>query len=64
MTETTDTYGGTSPGVTPDQGEPRAITEKKAYRTPRLRAYGDVRSMTLGGSRVVGDSGSPLRRNA
>ncbi len=63
-TAKTDIDGDAPHEVAPDQGEPGAIAAKKKYRTPRLRDYGDVRSMTLGGSDAVGDSGSALRRNA
>jgi hypothetical protein len=32
---------------------------RKIYRTPHLVCFGDVRSVTLGGSPGGGDSGSP-----
>lgn len=42
---------------------PRALAETpartgtKTYRLPRLSAYGDLRTLTLGGSPGMGDSG-------
>lgn len=35
-------------------------TPKRPYRSPRLETLGDVRSLTLGGSPGVGDSGDPF----
>ncbi len=32
------------------------------YQSPRLEAFGDVRGLTLGGSKVPSDSGTALRR--
>lgn len=37
---------------------------KKTYRSPCLIKLGDIRSITLGGSQVVSDSATALRRNA
>lgn len=36
---------------------------KKAYRAPRLSVLGDLRGITLGGSAVISDSATSLRRN-
>ena len=36
---------------------------RKPYHSPHLMKFGDVRSITLGGSDVVSDSGSSLRRS-
>ena len=32
---------------------------KRPYSTPRLTCYGDVRTMTMGGSPGITDSGTP-----
>lgn len=37
----------------------RVLDERRDYVPPQLRALGDVRSLTLGGSLGTGDSGSP-----
>lgn len=34
--------------------------ERKPYSAPRLELYGDIRSLTLGGSPGTGDSGGQL----
>ena len=44
-----------------DECRPRRSPEpirKKAYSRPRLWHYGDLRSLTLGGSPGTGDSGA------
>ena len=43
------------------QAAPRpAGAAVKTYRRPRLIAYGDLRSLTLGGSPGMGDSGGTV----
>ncbi len=37
-----------------------AAAAGKVYRRPRLIAYGDLRTLTLGGSPGMGDSGSTV----
>ena len=39
-----------------------ALPRRKPYRTPRLEALGDLRSLTLGGSIGSGESGNPVRK--
>jgi hypothetical protein len=34
--------------------------KRKPYSAPKLELYGDIRSLTLGGSPGSGDSGGPL----
>lgn len=36
---------------------------RKPYHSPRLMKFGDIRSITLGGSDVLSDSATSLRRN-
>jgi hypothetical protein len=41
---------------------PKTETVRKPYRKPRLESLGDLRSLTLGGSIGIGESGSPPRK--
>lgn len=45
--------------TTAPEPAPPAIP-KRPYRRPRLEILGDLRSLTLGGSPGVGDSGDPF----
>lgn len=36
---------------------PEPTSARKGYRPPRLSVYGDLRTLTLGGSPGMGDSG-------
>jgi hypothetical protein len=38
------------------------IEPRKTYSPPKLEEYGDVRELTLGPSKGVGDSTNPLTR--
>ncbi len=38
--------------------DPARISERARYESPVLRALGDIREITLGGSLGTGDSGS------
>jgi len=40
------------------RGTESAGGNRKTYRRPRLTVYGDLRTLTLGGSLGVGDSGN------
>lgn len=42
-------------------GQPKLT--KKAYRSPVLSVYGDVRRLTGGGGGILGDSGGLMTRN-
>lgn len=37
----------------------RSTVAKKPYATPRLTTYGDLRTLTLGPSPGIGESGNP-----
>lgn len=47
--------------ASPETGE--APIERRAYAPPVLSRFGDVRSVTLGGSRGGGDSGNVFSEN-
>ncbi|MCP4200546.1 MAG: lasso RiPP family leader peptide-containing protein [bacterium] len=40
-----------------------ARSEKRRYKSPRLERHGDLRTLTLGGSPGVGDSGDMFSQN-
>ena len=46
-----------------NQEQIKSKKSKKPYQSPRLQKLGDLRSMTLGGSRLPTDSGGGLRRD-
>jgi hypothetical protein len=52
------------PGAEADEaeGHPDSGLGRQVYRSPRLTLLGDIRGLTLGGSRVVRDSATALRR--
>ena len=41
----------------PQEGTDRATGKKKAYNTPRLTVYGDLRRLTAGGTRQRDEAG-------
>lgn len=45
-----------------EPSSPGAARERREYRSPYLRCYGDIRTLTLGGSEGFGDS-SPAPQN-
>lgn len=51
------------PSSDPRPAQPNTGTgrqKRKPYSAPKLELYGDIRSLTLGGSPGVGDSGNQL----
>jgi len=42
------------------QDSPRPVLAKKAYASPVLYHYGDIRDLTMGPSFGTGESGAPL----
>ncbi len=52
--------GATLPSAALTEGDAeRAKVAKKPYAPPRLTAYGDLRTLTLGPSPGIGESGNP-----
>jgi hypothetical protein len=52
------------PGVDPLQTptSQSTVRKRRPYVSPRLETYGDIRTLTTGGSPGVGDSGSTTTR--
>jgi len=53
---------GTHPEVAASEQQVPARTARRPYQPPRLTALGDIRGLTLGGTRQVSDSATALRR--